>query len=445
MERKSKATIILLAMLLISGCFGCVLVLCNYFAPMFSNSEGSAVLNIETYIDGKNQPTHPSVVDMGGEWNGFRYWMAYSPYPNANGAEENPCVCASNDMIHWTTPDGLYNPIAFNEETACDELKDPHIVYNSDLNRLEVWYLGRLDSTIKNSGTLLLFRKVSSDGMHWSEYEIMRTLDGYLSPSVTYSDGKYKLWAIQASSSDNSGKLLYSESEDGKKWGGTPVECSFGGSTELQRVWHGAVNCDDLYRFVFVEDSGKSEAVLYTESADGVTWQEPRTIIQKENFWAAFYRPCILYSDSSFYCIYGVISRDNEWYLSMSTGASPDELRGISSQEVGVSETNSAIMAKHSIIHLVKDTYHFIQSFCRPELVFVCTLVTVALLLSRRYSFAGAWGFSWLLCVLRFYGQIRWLAVSVICLLLFTVGTISALCTIAIEEILDLCFVSKRE
>ena len=45
-------------------------------------------------------------------------------------------------MIHWTTPDGLYNPIAFNEETACDELKDPHIVYNNDLNRMEIWYLG---------------------------------------------------------------------------------------------------------------------------------------------------------------------------------------------------------------------------------------------------------------------------------------------------------------
>lgn len=58
MKRKSKATIILLTMLLLSGCSGCVLVLRDYFAPMFSNSEGSVVLNIETYIDGKNQPTH---------------------------------------------------------------------------------------------------------------------------------------------------------------------------------------------------------------------------------------------------------------------------------------------------------------------------------------------------------------------------------------------------
>lgn len=175
MKRATAFTVLLLA-LLTFGCLGCVLTLTDYFAPAFSQSEGSAVLNIETYIDGQNQPTHPAVIDMKREWNGYRYWMSYSPYPNADGAEENPCIGVSNDMIHWTTPDGLYNPIAFNEETACDELKDPHIVYNNDLNRMEIWYLGRTDSTIKSGGTLLLFRKVSSDGVHWSEYEIMRVL-----------------------------------------------------------------------------------------------------------------------------------------------------------------------------------------------------------------------------------------------------------------------------
>ena len=196
---KHKGTVILLIVFIVSGVTGCILVLRDYLLPMFSNSEGSAVLDIETYIDGGNQPTHPSVIDMKQMWHGFRYWMAYSPYPYSDGAEENPCVCASNDMVHWTTPEGLYNPIAFNEETACDELKDPHIVYNDDLDRMEVWYLGRIDSTIESGGTLLLFRKVSTDGLHWSEYEIMRTLDGYLSPSIIYLEGKYQMWAIKPS------------------------------------------------------------------------------------------------------------------------------------------------------------------------------------------------------------------------------------------------------
>lgn len=445
MEHKSKASISLLVLLLISGCLSCTLVLHDYFAPRFFGSEGSAVLNIGTYIDGKNQPTHPSVVDMGEKWNGFRYWMAYSPYPNADGAEENPCIGASNDMLHWTTPNGLYNPIAFNEETACDELKDPHVVYNNDLNRLEVWYLGRINSTIKSGGNLLLFRKVSADGIHWSEYEVIRTLDGYLSPSIAYSGGKYQLWAIQASTGDSGGALTYSESIDGKDW--LPfVNCTFDGTPELQKVWHGAVSCDNLYRFVFIEDSGKSKKILYTESADATTWQEPRTIIQKKNFWAAFYRPCILYSNSNFYCIYGVITRDNEWYLSMSIGASPDGLRGISSQELGVSEINSSIFAKHSATQAAKNVYHFVQSLCRPELALICTAVAIILLLLRKkISYPVIWGISWILCALRFYGQIRWFTSSEILLLVFTAGMISALCSLAMKGLLDSLATKQRK
>lgn len=443
MERKSKATIVLLTMLLISGCFGCVLVLCDYFAPMFSNSEGSVVLNIETYIDGKNQPTHPSVIDMGQEWNGFRYWMAYSPYPYADGAEENPCVCVSNDMYHWLTPDGLYNPIAFNEETACDELKDPHIVYNDDLNSLEVWYLGRINSTIKSGGTLLLFRKTSSDGVHWSEYEVMKELSGYLSPSIVYENGKYKLWAIQQSTSENSGALAYLESSDGKTWSNT-AKCTFGDHPELQEIWHGAVSHDDKYRFVFIEASSKSNAILYTESSDGLSWQEPTKIVQKENFWEGFYRPCILYSNNRYYCIYGVISQDNEWYLSMSTGDSPDDIHGISVQDVGGSAENMEISAKHSFTQVVKDVYHFVQSLCRPELALICIIAAAVLILIKKCSLAVLWSSSWILCVLRFYGQFRWLTLPEKFLLLFIAGIISMLCSLAIKKITDSFGVKQR-
>lgn len=434
---KHKGTVILLIVFIVSGVAGCILVLRDYLSPMFSSSEGSAVLNIETYIDGGNQPTHPSVIDMKQAWHGFRYWMAYSPYPNSDGAEENPCVCASNDMIHWTTPDGLYNPIAFNEETACDELKDPHIVYNNDLDRIEVWYLGRIDSTIESGGTLLLFRKVSIDGIHWSEYEVMREMSGYTSPSIVYSDGKYKLWAIRPSTDENEGELEYSESADGKKW--VPDErCAFSGDTKIPKVWHGAVCYDGTYRFVFIESSGKSDAVLYTESVDGLSWQKPRKIVQKENFWEGFYRPCILYSDSYFYCIYGVITQDNEWYLSMSMGDSVDALRGISAQDVGDSEINTSILKTHTFSYLVKKVYHFVQALCRPELILICMIVAVILLLVRKCSFALLWGSSWILCMLRFWGQIRWDALPEKLLLLFTIGGISGLCALAIKKVAEL-------
>ena len=430
---KHKGTVILLIVFIVSGVTGCILVLRDYLLPMFSNSEGSAVLDIETYIDGGNQPTHPSVIDMKQMWHGFRYWMAYSPYPYSDGAEENPCVCASNDMVNWTTPEGLYNPIAFNEETACDELKDPHIVYNDDLDRMEVWYLGRIDSTIESGGTLLLFRKVSTDGLHWSEYEIMRTLDGYLSPSIIYLEGKYKMWAIKPSTAAESGALVHSESKDGQKWSSFET-CEVDGNNEINAIWHGAVSFDSSYRLVYIDSSGKSDTIWYSQSEDGIVWEKATPIIRKSNFWDGYYRPCVLYSDSQFYCIYGVITQDNEWYLSMSMGDSIDDLRGISAQDVGDSEINTSILETHTFSCLVKKVYHFVQSLCRPELILICIMVAVVLIFVRKCSFELLWGSSWILCVLRFWGQIRWDTVPEKLLLLFTIGGISGLCALAIKK-----------
>lgn len=441
---KTKAVAISLTLfLLLSACLACVLALSDHYATQFSKTEGSAVLNIETYIDGENQPTHPSVIDMKQTWNGYRYWMAYSPYPNADGAEENPCVCVSNDMLHWVTPSGLYNPIAFNEETACDELKDPHIVYNGDLDRMEIWYLGRVDSTISEGGKLFLFRKTSSDGIHWSDYEIVRGMDGYLSPSIIYSDGKYQLWAIVASSSSTAGAVAYSESADGRSWSSFE-KCSFNGSDEIDAIWHGAVSCDDKYRFVYIASSSKSDTIYYTESDDGIVWQQSNAIVEKESFWDGYYRPCILYSDDSFYCIYGVITQENEWYLSMSLGDSLDALQGVTLQDVGSSVENASIASSHTLISLVKNIYHFICSFLRPELFLLCVGVAIILLIIRKSSLAALWGISWLLCLLRFTAQLNYLTLCELLFLVFTTGFVSLLSSLALQMLIHLHQTHKK-
>ena len=113
-----------------------------------------SALDLRTYYAGKNQATHPNVIGFDTPWHGYRYYMAYTAYPYANGSEENPCIAASNDLIHWEKPDGLINPIACCEELECDELKDTHLLYRSDLDRLELWYLGRLRGTIQDGTPL---------------------------------------------------------------------------------------------------------------------------------------------------------------------------------------------------------------------------------------------------------------------------------------------------
>lgn len=406
--------------------------------PDFSSSEGSAALDIQTYLDGKNQPTHPSVVDMGEEWNGWRYWMAYSPYPNANGGEENPCVAVSNDMLSWTTPEGLYNPIAFNENTACDELKDPHILYNEDMDMLEVWYLGRIDSTIESGGTLLLFRKSSADGVHWSNYETVMDFSGYLSPSVSYIDQTYRVWAIRPSSADadSQGALVCMESPDGKNWTSAKA-CSFAGEICLPDIWHGAVSYDTIYRFVFIESSAGSSCILYAESTDGVDWSAPEVIVEKGNFWNGFYRPCILHSDGTYYCVYGVITQENEWYLSMSTGSSPDTLCGITAQDAGSSDINTALAKRSSPMYAVKKLYRSAQDFCRPELLVLGIVIAAVLSLLKCGTLPVTWSVTWLLSILRFSGRLRWMSVQELSLLICIAGCISLLCSTAVRGCVD--------
>lgn len=51
---------------------------------------------------------HPSVVDMGARWNGYRWWRADTPMPDEF---ENPSIWGSNDRVTWEVPPGLTNPI----------------------------------------------------------------------------------------------------------------------------------------------------------------------------------------------------------------------------------------------------------------------------------------------------------------------------------------------
>ena len=67
-------------------------------------------LNIPTY-DGSGQGVHPDVYYNANGWNGYRYWMAVTPYPGGNAAYENPSIVVSNDNVNWIVPPGLSNPI----------------------------------------------------------------------------------------------------------------------------------------------------------------------------------------------------------------------------------------------------------------------------------------------------------------------------------------------
>ncbi len=68
--------------------------------------------------DGSDECTHPSVLDsslaLGWPWCGYRYWMAFTPYPGNDPRRfrlENPCIVVSDDLRSWRVPEGARFPL----------------------------------------------------------------------------------------------------------------------------------------------------------------------------------------------------------------------------------------------------------------------------------------------------------------------------------------------
>lgn len=345
---------------------------------------GTVRLNIETYLAGKNQPTHPSVVVFPEMWNGAKYWLAYSPYPYGNGEEENPCLAVSNDMFFWETPCGMVNPIAYNEETGCEELKDPHLVYRDDLNRLEMWYLGRLAEHLGGDGTsLLLMRKYSYDGIVWSDYEVMAATQ-YLSPTVRWDGEKYQMWGIGYDLWDTKGTVAYQESTDGIIWT-DPVLCTFGTAETGIDIWHGSVTAQNgEYHFVYIDESAKQQ-IYYCNSKDGILFSEAKPIIKNEGFWDYLYRPTLVFTDKAVMCLYGVVNSADQWFLSMSHGPDIENLVGIGEEDTEYMRQLSDVPVNtQGIRYHLKETYNQVQHYLRIELLVLVVFEMIALAIFKK-------------------------------------------------------------
>ena len=120
---------------------------------------------IPTY-DGSNQSTHPSVLQFDTPWNGYRFWMAMTPYPFNYDGLEDPSVLASNDTKTWVVPDGLTNPLTPAPKPGHN--CDVELVYNRDCNELWLYYV-EADDIVQSWVKLMR----SKDGVHWTKPEIV--------------------------------------------------------------------------------------------------------------------------------------------------------------------------------------------------------------------------------------------------------------------------------
>lgn len=168
---------------------------------------------IPTY-DGNNQTTHPKVLYFETPWNGYKYWMAHTPYANSNDRLENPSISVSNDGINWFDPTGITNPIDQPEDTSVSHMSDTDLLMRG--NTMEIWYR----ETVRGGGGDTIYRQTSTDGVNWTGKEIVyQTGAGgqLLSPSTLYENGKYKMWYVSKA------KMYYMDSVNATEWS-VPVE-----------------------------------------------------------------------------------------------------------------------------------------------------------------------------------------------------------------------------
>jgi hypothetical protein len=225
-------------------------------------------LDIPTY-DGDPSVGHPSVVFVPEGWNGYRYWMAFTPFPD--GRRENPSIVVSQDGIRWWVPDGLSNPVV-----SADEIRRAGYRYNSDpelvltpAGRMLLYY-----RPFSGAGNEAILYKRSQDGVAWSSGQMVLSNQArypveLLSPAVEVDmDGVLVMWTVNGL---NLGRRVIERrtSVDGLQWS-PPERCAVPRGVN---PWHlDVVAASGLYHML-VNDRSR---LFYWTSDDGRTWTGSR-------------------------------------------------------------------------------------------------------------------------------------------------------------------------
>jgi hypothetical protein len=244
--------------------------------------------------DATGEGLHPDVIYFREPWNGYHYWMAFTPYFAANSDVENPCILASNDGLAWEVPAGLTNPIA----------PKPASGFNSDTEL--VFANGRLYCLWREvSGGVETVRFLSSaDGVSWGGAGValssLSSVQGLLSPSFVWFGGEWWCWFV-----DNVGglnlKLVKAPSLTGP-WSAAET-CPVSPAWATGRgIWHHRVRRVGSRWIMLAQDTptaspGSGGSLWMVESPDGIDWTRATeaALSGRSNVWdVSLYRGTFL-------------------------------------------------------------------------------------------------------------------------------------------------------
>lgn len=275
---------------------------------------------------GNDQNIHPKVLDFGTLWNGYQYWMAYTPFPFGDASKENPSIARANNMMKWQHVKTLDEPV---DMQSIQYNNDTHLVFRYDLNRLECWW--RFYDGVNNHVTI--YRSTSTNGTTWTAKEQMMEVplvDELLSPAIIFENNVYKMWYVK------NYQIHYHESADGKTWSNNKLVLD-----RLSNVawWHlDVIRTDVGYEFIIQGvPSGATNAehanLYYTKTSDNVVFDPTVLILEPSHRKGAFddqgiYRSTFIKQNDVYYVFYSAFSSDGTKGLGLTAGTAMTDLKG---------------------------------------------------------------------------------------------------------------------
>jgi hypothetical protein len=222
-------------------------------------------LDIPTY-DGHPSVGHPSVVYAADGWNGYCYWMAFTPFPD--DGRENPSIVASQDGVEWREPFGIRNPVV-----PLEEIRRAGYLYDSDPELVltpDGWMLLYYRPFL-GEGIEAIYCKRSRNGIDWSDGQRVlsnpriRYPAGFISPAVEVDlGGGLVMWTVNGL---HLGRRVIERrtSPDGVSWS-APERCVIPRHVD---PWHLDVAAVAGRYHMLVTDGTR---LFHWQSGDGRAW-----------------------------------------------------------------------------------------------------------------------------------------------------------------------------
>lgn len=305
----------------------------SYDSPMIADDaisiESPKALQFNNYL-GNSMNIHPKVLYFPEGWNGYKFWMAYTPYPKGRTSVENPSIAVSNDGINWELPGNFFNPLIGKPVRGYNS--DTHLVYNEAKNTLECWWREAYESIKVDR----IMRTTTKDGVIWTTPEEMYS-DGknmnHLSPSISIIDGEYHMFYCDAK---NIVMMKSPYSDHPTEWS---EDKTLPVAWDGLLPWHmdmiiGDDGCAEIIVCAYTPGESNNSADLYYLTYDLLKNEscEPRLILSRsENsrdiHSRSIYRSSILRIDGIYYIYFSCISDSWKRHISLAYGEEITSLR----------------------------------------------------------------------------------------------------------------------